>query len=1088
MMIIICLNSISIIINNLSNKCKKIMAMNKLYIYVVLILISGFFNEMLANDSITKGLYFTPKIEISPTEIEVSYLRNTFTIDVECSVPGQGWSCTADVSWIELEFNGINSSTFVCGDNNIGLSRTGRVTFTPLSGGISATLTVVQAGKPYLNISTDNLSLDDQASTFTISVSSNYDWSFSESASWITHSSTSGENIVFSVDSYATTGTRSASIVFTNTEGVSKTLTVSQTSTPTISIAPGSVSLPEEGGEFTVNVNSNRSWTYTNTSNWISEISKSSSQIVLSASANTSTTSSRTGTLTFHAEKASTDFIVNQKKALYWEIEPESIELPYTGGDFSIKIRTSTLNWSIKALSGILQGETEYDLPDIIQNFTAPPNTTYSPISNKIVFKADGVDKYLPFTILPAPYVNMSIQEYTFDYSGGFFDLEVSSNYNIVISEDVDWLSIEQLSSNQYRISSDINISDEQRSCMISCKAVNSNSASLLTKNIEIIQEEGFSPDGNMNYVYEVSFREPVSDIEEVKELNLQIDYFDGLGRKIQSNQVHGSPGHNDIILPVQYDENGRINKNYLPYISNKGGRFDDKSISNQTLYYNNLFPDEMTEFESNDVSGAFSEIKFEKSPLNRELEIGQAGKTWRITELSDIYEHSNGKTVKYSYNTNTDAISTYYAKKTIDNVTKSKFNYSLESIVYEPGDLLGKTIIDENGSITQEYSDNRGKVVLKVSNNQLQTFYIYDENALLYCVIPPKAEGDPTKTELCYYYKYDGRSRMIEKKLPGAEAVYIVYDNRDRLVATQDGNMRNASGGPQWLFTKYDIFNRPVMTGIISIDGEQLEVQTLVNNFYNSSATKLYESIGSAVHGYTNVSWPNVSTANDYLSVTYYDDYQNLPASDFSQEYYGIKTSTVLRDANSDNVPDEYYENIKGLVAGTKTKVLDGKNTWAHSVSYYDKKYRIIQSISDIYQDGISGQEVMSTAYNFVGQPIKAEYVHEGTETVTITKRYDYDHTGRLLKVYHKINDNPEVLMSSLKYNELGEVVEKNLHSSDINATEQTAFWQSVDYRYNIRGWLKNINNTALSNNPSEGNDDVNDLFGFEIKYNDPF
>ena len=55
----------------------------------------------------------------------------------------------------------------------------------------------------------------------------------------------------------------------------------------------------------------------------------------------------------------------------------------------------------------------------------------------------------------------------------------------------------------------------------------------------------------------------------------------------------------------------------------------------------------------------------------------------------------------------------------------------------------------------------------------------------------------------------------MTEKKVPGAEPVYMVYDQRDRLVLTQDGNQR-AQG--KWLFTKYDALNRPVFTGLKSI------------------------------------------------------------------------------------------------------------------------------------------------------------------------------------------------------------------------------------------------------------------------------
>jgi hypothetical protein len=37
-----------------------------------------------------------------------------------------------------------------------------------------------------------------------------------------------------------------------------------------------------------------------------------------------------------------------------------------------------------------------------------------------------------------------------------------------------------------------------------------------------------------------------------------------------------------------------------------------------------------------------------------------------------------------------------------------------------------------------------------------------------------------PKLTQLCYYYRYDCRHRMVSKKLPGTDSVWMVYDKRD--------------------------------------------------------------------------------------------------------------------------------------------------------------------------------------------------------------------------------------------------------------------------------------------------------------------
>lgn len=127
---------------------------------------------------------------------------------------------------------------------------------------------------------------------------------------------------------------------------------------------------------------------------------------------------------------------------------------------------------------------------------------------------------------------------------------------------------------------------------------------------------------------------------------------------------------------------------------------------------------------------------------------------------------------------------------------------------------------------------------------------------------------------EYLFVYKYDERQRMIEKKVPGAEPVYLVYDNRDRLVLTQDGEQRKSG---TWLFTKYDVLNRPVLTGKKIIPGSQSSVQLIVNDFYGANPadlTKYYEDRSGLSstddQGYTDRSYPEGLTDSNYLTATY--------------------------------------------------------------------------------------------------------------------------------------------------------------------------------------------------------------------------
>ena len=73
------------------------------------------------------------------------------------------------------------------------------------------------------------------------------------------------------------------------------------------------------------------------------------------------------------------------------------------------------------------------------------------------------------------------------------------------------------------------------------------------------------------------------------------------------------------------------------------------------------------------------------------------------------------------------------------------------------------------------------------------------------------------------------------------------------------------------------------------------------------------------------------------------------------------------------------------------------------------------------------------------------------------------------------------EVMIARNEYNEIGQLVDKSHHI--VGSTTEK---QSIDYRYNIRGWLTSINNAALINDGNLNNDS-RDLFGMQLSYNLP-
>ena len=156
------------------------------------------------------------------------------------------------------------------------------------------------------------------------------------------------------------------------------------------------------------------------------------------------------------------------------------------------------------------------------------------------------------------------------------------------------------------------------------------------------------------------------------------------------------------------------------------------------------------------------------------------------------------------------------------------------------------------------------------------------------------------------------------------------------------------------------------------------------------------------------------------------------------------------------------------------------GTSRYLYSVTYYDTKYRPIQIVRSRHNGSL---DRVTNTYSFTGNLAHTLSAHrqEGTRT-EVAQDYVYDHGGRLLDVFHQVDREARVLLYHDAYNELDELVEKNLYSADGGAT----FVQSVDYRYNIRGWVTSINNSALQVEDAT-NDDRNDLFGMELFYDVP-
>lgn len=320
---------------------------------------------------------------------------------------------------------------------------------------------------------------------------------------------------------------------------------------------------------------------------------------------------------------------------------------------------------------------------------------------------------------------------------------------------------------------------------------------------------------------------------------------------------------------------------------------------------------------------------------------------------------------------------------------------------------------------------------------------------------------GNPDNDATIYQFRYDERNRLVEKKIPGREKEYFVYDNNDRPVLTQDPNLRLQN---LWMFSKFDNFGRVIYSGIYSTSLNQSELQTQIDNFSagnNKSNSENRISATNTIAGialnYDNSAFPNTGI-DQILTVNYYDDY-NFTDTD--------KPATPTNVLNQ-----QITTRTKGLLTSSWVKTLDD-NTWTKSYSYYDEKASPIKIYTKNYLGGFTNIESLLDFRGNLDQTVTTHKRLSTDTSVTITDDYFYDEAERFTKQTQKINSQDTETIVDNTYDDLGQLIIKEVGG-------KTNALQIVNYNYNIQGLLTQINNVETSLNGTG----ENDLFAFKINY----
>lgn len=571
------------------------------------------------------------------------------------------------------------------------------------------------------------------------------------------------------------------------------------------------------------------------------------------------------------------------------------------------------------------------------------------------------------------------------------------------------------------------------------------------------------------NYIYTRTYLEPVVNSQSSAAQMQTVQYLDGLGRVAQMVSVQSSPSGKDIIIPIIYDENGRISKSYLQLPKNtlNGAKHDGITESSVNSYYG--------------VTNAYSQIDYEKSPLEKVLKKSSPGDAWKIngTNTQNVTYSTNGPSEVKRFK----AITTWDSTSQINNVTLTEASDSFTTNGYYNVNTLYKYVAkDEDNNTIETFVNSAGLKVLvrkvnSTTQSNLDTYYVYDQANNLVYIIPPTAANSNISqlnsmlNSLCYQYRYNKYNRLVESRLPGRDYwEYTVYDKQGRVALTQDSNQHNQS----WSFVKYDKFDRPVYTGIYYNSMTRVQLQNALNSAsYSTSneslSTTPFLSDGKNIY-YTKTAVPSANLT--VLSVNYYDEYPTGSPSN---------PTTILGESTLGSAPVAFSNNgypstrsTKSLPTATILRNIE-ESSWISSYVWYDQKGQIIGGYNSNHLGGYTKTEMK---LNFAGLATEDFTYHKrlSTDTETVVKqRYTYDNQQRLKVHYHQVNSNAEEILSQFEYDDLSRVIQKKVGGVSLSLPLET-----IDYSYNIRGWSTGINKQEFLN-PS------NKLFAYDVRYENP-
>ena len=489
------------------------------------------------------------------------------------------------------------------------------------------------------------------------------------------------------------------------------------------------------------------------------------------------------------------------------------------------------------------------------------------------------------------------------------------------------------------------------------------------------------------------------------------ITYYNGLGLPSQTTNVRASVNGYNIVMPIVYDALLRSDATaYLPFeatYSDETELPNSTAISDQQTFYEERY--------GHDYQRSFTEKVYEASPLGRVRKQALPG---YMKDYEVLY-------TEFDYRTN-DTDEVRWLAVGVDGELVCEG-------CHDAGTLSCTVTTDPDGHVVQSFTDGLERTLLSRTfddDEPIDTYFVYDDYGRLRWVITPEGSyllsdsltvpvDDDFAEKYCYVYTYNDRGLMTEKRMPGREAESMFYDKNDRLVMSQDGNLRAKK---QWIVYLYDAFGR-------------IEKQ-LLGTKPDSTDGPIWAFENNPLFLY--MTFTNDPTVPLLRSCTY-DSYP----SEVQAAGLDFQPIEGLTATDGESL---HYDNATGSLTYEKLAVLanDTITGYHQRAYYYDYKGRLIQTVERDTEDGIL---CTSQRYDFVGNLIaqRESYTRAG-KTDDIDRTFTYDDRGRLLSETTQVNGG-ELAVVDYEYDELGRLAARRLGEGTSAIAEQS--------EYDIRSWL---------------------------------